>query len=82
MEDLIEAWMLKTEKFGYESDQEFLEREIYPRCRNNMMVHDEVYKMEPENEKTPFRVPMTNDDFVGQAYDFDEHGNEVRGYKY
>lgn len=82
MEDLIEEWMLKTEKFGYEADQEFLEREIYPRCCKNMMVHDEVNKIEPDSMKVPFRVPMMNDDFVGQAYDFDDAGNEVRGYKY
>lgn len=54
----------------YHSDQSFLKHIIYPRIKNNVMVHDEFF------EKYPFPTKRNGLEFVGQV--FDENDETVK----
>lgn len=52
----------------YHSDQEFLKNIIYPKIKENVMIHDDW-------NNTPFPLPRQNYEFIGQV--FDENDNTI-----
>ena len=62
----------KTE--NYDVDQSFLRQYIYPRIRDNCMVHDEIFIFNPNRK--PFPTPRNNYEFVGDVFDADDKRDE------
>lgn len=60
MKELINSY--KKESY-WQIDQNFLRDIIYPKVKNNSLVHDEFF------EKIPFPKERFNLEFVGQVYD-------------
>jgi len=57
----------------WQTDQDFLNMEIYPRVVHDATIHASYFNMEPHAQ--PFPVPRRGTEFVGQI--FDEHDNTV-----
>ena len=57
---------LFTKIDSYHSDQEFLKKNIYPKIKNNVIIHDEF------SEGCSFPTPRQNYEFVGQVFNENE----------
>jgi len=69
--ELMQNWNAEDR---WQTDQEFLNAEIYPRVVHNAMVHASHFKMEPWAR--PFPTPRNSQaNFVGES--FDSEGNRV-----
>jgi len=53
----------------WQTDQDFLKAEVYPRVVHNSMVHDEFFSIEPHRRNFP--TPRAGCDFVGQVFEAD-----------
>jgi hypothetical protein len=62
--DLMLAW---NQEDRWQTDQDFLKAEIYPRVVNNSMVHDEFFSLEPQAKSFP--TIRNGTEFVGAIYD-------------
>jgi hypothetical protein len=62
-------------KLPKQCDQQFLRNVLYPRLKENALVHDRIGSMEGE-VRTPFRVPIEDRLFCGQVHRYDASGNE------
>lgn len=65
MIDLMNAWE-KVDR--WQTDQEFLDRVVYPRVWNNAMIHDEFGFM-PHEDRRRFPSQRRGLEFVGSVYD-------------
>jgi hypothetical protein len=65
-----------TSSYVYLGDQIFLHKCIYPRYKHSVMIHDDHYHIDPTIPRTPFRVPIIDHQFVGQAYTINEDGSD------
>lgn len=80
MSDTIARWKSMYNHTSYSSDQAFLHVVFYERMRPFVMIHDRCSNKEPAEMRTPFRVPITGDLFVGQVHDYKEDGSEFTVY--
>jgi hypothetical protein len=79
---LFEYWKQIWNSDKFWSDTEFLCQMLYPQLVQNALIHDETQHFEPPHMKRPFQIPLTNDDFIGQVYEFSNDGTEVRKFPY
>jgi len=80
--DFFHTWR-KTRTTEFWDDMNFLDSEIYPRIKNSLLLHDELFENEPPEWKMPFRVPIKDGKhFIGQVYEYDENGVEFPAYNY
>jgi hypothetical protein len=75
MKSLIEHHTT-TLSHKYLGDQHFLRDTIYPRYTHSVMIHDDYHHIDPTIPRTPFRVPIVDNQFVGQAYTINEDGSD------
>jgi hypothetical protein len=64
---LMNAW---NKEDRWQTDQDFLNAEIYPRVVNNAMIHASFYRLEAFAQDFP--VPRCGTEFVGQVFDENE----------
>lgn len=76
MKRLIEKYITDTSHI-YFGDQIFLRDAVYPAYIHSAMIHDDFYLIDGHLPRTPFRVPVINHAFVGQAYDITEDGGDA-----
>lgn len=57
-------------------DQIFLRYAIYPWYIHSAMIHDDFHFIDGHRPRTPFRYPVINHNFVGQACDITEDGED------
>jgi hypothetical protein len=74
MASLIAKWAATQDMLRYVSDQNFLTRYIYRRV--DALIQDRYGRHEPVSMHTPFRVPISDNLFVGQVHLFREDGTE------
>jgi hypothetical protein len=60
----------------YMADQHFLERTFYKRLLPHAQIYDRYGYFEPAHMLTPFRVPITDNLFIGQVHLFRPDGSE------
>lgn len=60
----------------YMADQQFLERTFYQQLLTNAQIFDRYSYFEPAHMLTPFRVPITDNLFIGQVHLFHPDGSE------
>jgi hypothetical protein len=65
--DLMFAW---NQEDRWQTDQDFLNTEIYPRVVNDAMIHASFFRMEEHAKDFP--VPRNGTEFVGQIFDENE----------
>jgi hypothetical protein len=70
MSELIKKWRTENNHIGKGNDQFFLTKYIYSLYKDNALIHDRYSFYEPQSALTPFRVDITSNHFVGQAYTF------------
>jgi protein O-GlcNAc transferase len=73
-------WKQEYATDAFWDDTYFLVDVIYPDIKFNSLIHDDYTSHEPPHFKQPFRVQVSSNEFVGQAYDFDADGNEYPLY--
>jgi len=64
---LMNAW---KQEDRWQTDQDFLNAEIYPRVVNNAMIHASFYRLEAFAQDFP--EPRQGTEFVGQVFDENE----------
>jgi protein O-GlcNAc transferase len=68
---------VKRENFGYEDDQNFLRRWVYPRIVYDAYIQDEYDQhFEPPSMHVKISTPRVFPDFIGQIYMFNEDGSQ------
>jgi hypothetical protein len=82
VQTLFHQWKQTKVSSDFWSDTLFLCDMIYPRIAHVSMIHDEIQQYEPKDFKTPFRVPLLENHFVGQVYEFDQAGQEYTKFSY
>ena len=79
------AALIAESKFyrtAYGCDQFFLESEFYKQpYLSKALIYDRYARFEPANQLTPFRVPITNNLFIGQVHLFREDGTEYTEFE-
>jgi len=65
--ELMAQW---NQEDRWQTDQDFLNKEIYPRVVNDTRVHASFLRM--EGHATDFPVPRNGTEFVGQVFDENE----------
>jgi hypothetical protein len=65
--ELLRGW---KQEDRWQTDQDFLASEIYPRVVSNAMIHASFLRMEPHAKDFP--VPRSGTEFVGQVFDENE----------
>lgn len=65
--ELMARW---NQEDRWQTDQDFLNTEIYPRIVNDSMIHASFFKIEPHAEDFP--MPRRGTEFVGQVFDENE----------
>jgi hypothetical protein len=60
----------------YMADQQFLERTFYQRLLTNAQIFDRYSYFESAHMLSPFRVPITDNLFIGQVHLFRPDGSE------
>jgi hypothetical protein len=70
--------LLDYSKIGthYSADQQFLERTFYKRLLPHAQIFDRYGYFEPAHMLSPFRVPITDNLFIGQVHHFLPDGSE------
>lgn len=76
MKDLIADWQTNNTDTRYFCDQHFLNSTIYKLLNHSMLVHDR-YNIFKDEYLTPFRFPIVEHRFIGQAHEFKEDGTEL-----
>lgn len=76
IEDLYKTWIRANPQYQglYDTDQKFLEACIYERVKHDVLIHSNMVGHAGE---TIMPIPgslQTEIDFVGNVYDFNEHG--------
>lgn len=64
MKDWIASW---NQEDRYQTDQDFLQRSVYPIARHNAMIHASFCRIEPD--AIDFPIPRSGLEFVGQVFD-------------
>jgi hypothetical protein len=82
VQTLFHQWKQTKVSSDFWSDTLFLCDMIYPKIAHVSIIHDELQHYEPIDFKTPFRVPLLENHFVGQVYEFDTTGQEVQKFSY
>ena len=82
LKEFFDQWTLGRPSTEFWSDTEFLCEIIYPKGVYRAMIHDETQQFEPSPFKTPFHIPIGEDDFIGQVYEFSSDGHETRKFSY
>lgn len=82
LQRLFDQWKEVRPSNEFWSDTEFLCQVIYPNIVHRSLIHDETQNFEPPSFRTPFRVPLTNNDFIGQVYEFSADRTEMRKFPY
>jgi hypothetical protein len=73
MADRMGSWLKRPQ---YMMDQNFLISEFYEPLRSVTLVHDRYGRFAATESPVPFRVPITEDLFVGQVHEFRPDGTE------
>jgi hypothetical protein len=82
IQEAYEWWKQEYSTDDFWDDTYFLVDVIYPDVKFSSLIHDTHNTHEPPHFKHAFGVEVTSsNEFVGQAYDFDEQGNEYALYK-
>jgi hypothetical protein len=68
MEAMVDSWKLWAKKG---QDQDFLRDVIYPRFKEDLLVHSDLYQYQGELCK-PFPIPRQRGEFVGAIIDPDQ----------
>jgi hypothetical protein len=76
MSTSLERWKSSHDRAAYMADQYFVENTFYVRLLSATMIHDRYTQYEPDEKKSPFRVPIVEEMFVGQVHDYEEDGRE------
>lgn len=78
MSTTMSSLIAKASQYGfhYGCDQNFLVAEFYKKFLNRAQIYDRYSMFEPQGILTPFRVPITDNLFVGQVHLFHEDGTE------
>jgi len=82
IQSLFTAWKQSQSASGFWSDTEFLCQVLYPHVHLHSLIHDELQHFEPHHVRTPFRVPLVENHFIGQVYEFDDKGVETQKFQY
>ena len=83
MASMIQKWTALTNRnlAYYGSDQQFLGMYIYPDLIRHALIHDDQERFRMvEPPHVPFRFSDAGRDFIGQAYDINEAGEDVAIY--
>jgi hypothetical protein len=72
----MERWKSVHDRTVFMADQYFIEHTFYERLLPFAMIHDRCSQREPNDKKTPFRVPIVDDLFIGQVHDYEDDGRE------
>lgn len=64
---LLNAWNAEDR---WQTDQDFLNTDIYPRVVQNAMIHASFFRLEPHSRDFP--MPRNGTEFVGQVFDENE----------
>lgn len=71
--DLMLSW---KQEDRWQTDQDFLAAEIYPRVVTDACVHDEFFKPHPLEDTLPFPTHREGLEFVGSTFDENEQSVE------
>lgn len=82
VQELFNVWKQSRTSDEFWSDTEFLCQVVYGNVVYHAMIHDETQQFEPPAFHTPFRVPRTEDHFIGQVYEFSAEGVETSKFQY
>ena len=81
IQEAYEWWKQEYSTDAFWDDTYFLVDVIYPDIKLLSIIHDEYFQHEFPYFKKAFRVAVDEKkEFVGQAYDFDENGEEYAIY--
>lgn len=72
----LDRWKSAHDRAAYMADQYFVEHTFYSRLLPVAMIHDRCTSREPDDKKTPFRVPIIDDLFIGQVHEYEDDGRE------
>lgn len=74
-------WRVKESNvFKRDTDVHFLKEFVYKRLLNDQICHDSVFTIYPNSK--PFPTKLDDYKFIGEIYDIDENGNDVRFWQY
>jgi hypothetical protein len=83
IEQLYKCWRYKNNVNDFWADTSFLCEVIYPMVIHNALIHDELHNMESDTIKLKARIPVRDElHFIGQVYEYDEHGKEYPKFPY
>lgn len=71
IQDLIKEYLDKKLEEQYHFDQIFLAEYIWPKVKDNYLIHDDFF------DKKPFPTLRTNNQFVGAIFDENDNQEEV-----